>query len=106
MSYPPPPSGAYQQPAPQQQNGMAVAALVLGIVAFVTCWVAIVPAVLAIVFGRIGMTKAQQGLANNGGMAKAGFVLGIVAAAIWGVFMLVILISAMTSSPSNDYMRY
>ncbi len=100
MSLPPPPAPNYQ-PAPQQQNGMGVAALVLGIVALVTCWGAVVPSVLAIIFGKIGMTKADQGLANNRGMAKAGFILGIIGAALWVVIIIVVIISAATSSTSS-----
>ena len=89
MSLPPPPAPNYQ-PAPQQQNGMGVAALVLGIVALVTCWGAVVPSVLAIIFGKIGMTKADQGLANNRGMAKAGFILGIIGALLLVAAVLVL----------------
>lgn len=100
MSLPPAPTPNYQ-PAPQQQNGMGVAALVLGIVALVTCWIGVIPSVLAIIFGKIGMTKADQGLANNRSMAKAGFILGIIGAALWAVIIIVVIISAATSSTSS-----
>lgn len=100
MSLPPPPTPNYH-PAPQQQNGMGVAALVLGIVALVTCWIGVIPSVLAIIFGSIGMKKADQGLANNRGLAKAGFILGIIGAAIWAVFIVVVIIGAATSSTTS-----
>jgi len=69
-SPPPPPPGA----APQ--NGMGTAALVLGIVQFFC--LGTIGSILAVVFGKIGMNKADQGLATNRGSAKAGFILGII----------------------------
>jgi hypothetical protein len=37
-----------------------------------------IASILAIIFGKMGMNKAKQGLATNGGVAKASFWLGIV----------------------------
>ena len=74
--YPPgPPYPPYPQPT--QENGMAIASLVLGILG-VCCVAPFVGSILAIVFGKIGMNKADQGLANNKSMAQWGFWLGIV----------------------------
>jgi len=70
---PPPP----REPRGQQADGMAVAALVLGIVAFplLCCWPVSIPlALLATILGSIGM-KSESGK----GMATAGLVLGILA---------------------------
>ncbi|MDP4675823.1 MAG: DUF4190 domain-containing protein [Candidatus Nanopelagicales bacterium] len=64
--------------AAQPQNGMGIAALVLGILGLIGC-LPLVGGILAIVFGRMGMAKSDQGLATNGGMAKAGFVIGVIA---------------------------
>ena len=86
-------------PSPQPaapQNGMGTAALVLGIVQFF-CF-PLIGGVLAIVFGKMGMAKAEQGLATNGGAAKAGFILGIVGLALWGLLILLTLISGMSGS--------
>ena len=47
------------------------------------------------------MTKADQGLANNRGMAKAGFILGIIGTAIWAVFIVIVIIGAATSSNTS-----
>src|SRR5712691_4732314 len=77
---PPPPMGA--PPAhgvTGQQNGFAVASLVLGIVGFFFSLIASIP---AIVFGILGMDRAKKG-APNEGMALAGLILGIVASAFW-----------------------
>ncbi|MDP4824533.1 MAG: DUF4190 domain-containing protein [Candidatus Nanopelagicales bacterium] len=64
--------------AAQPQNGMGIAALVLGILGLIGC-LPLVGGILGIVFGRMGMAKSDQGLATNGGMAKAGFVIGVIA---------------------------
>ena len=37
-----------------------------------------IASILAIIFGKMGMNKAKQGLATNGGVAKVGFWLGII----------------------------
>lgn len=68
-------SGGMQQGS-APQNGMGTAALVLGILNFFC--LPLIGGILALVFGKIGMDRADQGLATNGGIAKAGFILGIV----------------------------
>ena len=90
------PGGAYQ-PAPQE-NGLGTAALILGIVGLVC--VPIVPSVLAIVFGRMGMTKADQGLANNKSSAQWGFWLGVVGLilTVLGLIAWVVIIAAAAST--------
>jgi len=66
-------------PPPNRSNGIAVAALVCGIVGLLCLQFILGP--LAIVFGGIGLSKANQG-AENYGLAVAGLVLGIIATAI------------------------
>ena len=73
----PPPGPGYGAQPSQPSNGMGTAALVLGILGFF-CLYYIAP-ILAIIFGKLGMDKADRGEADNGGVAKAGFILGIVA---------------------------
>jgi len=70
---------------------MGTAALVLGILQFFC--LGTVGSILAIVFGKIGMTKADQGLATNRGSAKAGFILGIVGIALSAVGILIAIIA-------------
>jgi len=76
----PPPFDAPMPPVPATgnppQNGIGTAALVMGILQFVC--LGPIGTVLAIIFGRIGMKRAERGEADNGGLAKAGFWLGIV----------------------------
>lgn len=62
----------FAEPLQEPAKGYAIASLVCGIVSFF-CF-GIVLGVLAIVFGNIAK---KQG--NNGSMAKAGFILGIIA---------------------------
>lgn len=67
----------------ESQNGLGTAALVLGIVGLALGWGTLgIPSILAIVFGAIGIRKANQGLANNKAMAQWGMWLGIVGVAI------------------------
>ena len=78
---PPPPAGTPPPGAPPSGNGIAVAALVLGIVAIPTVcfWYISIPcAVLGIIFGVVGRNAATKG-APRGGMATAGLVCGLIA---------------------------
>ncbi|MFM8323645.1 MAG: DUF4190 domain-containing protein [Pirellulaceae bacterium] len=77
------------------QNGMGTAALVLGILGFF-CF-PLISSLLAIIFGRIGMTRADQGLATNRGTAKAGFILGIIGIVLGGLG-LIIWVAALSST--------
>ncbi len=63
----------------QRGNGMAVAALVLGLVSIVLMciwYIAIPCGILAVIFGIIGRKNASEG-ASGRGMATAGLILGI-----------------------------
>ena len=67
-------------PAAVSNNGFAVASLVLGVVGVVmtvTFRIGLISDVLAVVFGALGITRAREG-APNGGLAKAGMILGLV----------------------------
>lgn len=88
--YPPAPQygpGPYGYGAPPQgsSNGLAVTALVLGIAAFVFCWVPFFDAVLiipGIVFGFVGLNAAKRRAGLGRGLAIAGLCLSVAAAAI------------------------
>jgi hypothetical protein len=70
---PPPPVVPVIRPT----NGMATASLVLGILGVVLFWfVGFVMSILAIVFGGIGISRANAG-APGKGAAIAGLILGI-----------------------------
>ncbi|MER8046376.1 DUF4190 domain-containing protein [Streptomyces sp. NPDC094032] len=83
---------AYGQPGWQQQpsNGMGTTAMVLGIIAvagFCMYGLGIILGVLALIFGIIGMKKANRGEATNRGMALAGVVLGSIGILVSAVFV-------------------
>jgi len=75
---------------------MGTAALVMGILQFFC--LSILGAILAIVFGRIGMKRAEQGLATNGGAAKAGYILGIIGVVIWIIGFIFYLVAVANGS--------
>ncbi|HET6697884.1 MAG TPA: DUF4190 domain-containing protein, partial [Nocardioidaceae bacterium] len=85
MSYtppPPPPMGAPGQPggyAQPQTNKKAIWALVLGILGLVCC--GLVGGIPAIILGNMAKKEiaASGGAQTGGGMAQAGFIIGIIA---------------------------
>jgi predicted PurR-regulated permease PerM len=82
MSSYPPYSSSQQQPYQPQQplgSGMAIAALVVGVLALVTFWTfvgGIVLGLVAIVLGVLALRRVRQGRAAGRGMAITGVVLG------------------------------
>ena len=68
--------------APRSTNGLAIAAMVLGIV-----WVYWIGSILALVFGYVarGQIRNANGSQGGNGMAIAGIVLGWVSIAILGI---------------------
>lgn len=77
------PQVAPTQGAPAPQNGLGLAALILGIVGLVIGWCLYgIPSILAIIFGAIGWKKANQGFATNKAMAQWGLWLGVAGTAI------------------------
>jgi hypothetical protein len=75
------------QPPQRPQNGFGVAAMVLGICSAVLMWCCSVFATmplgtLAIVFGGIGLGKANRGEATNKSMALTGLICGSISLAL------------------------
>ncbi|WP_369392175.1 DUF4190 domain-containing protein [Streptomyces sp. CG1] len=108
----PPASGGYGYPgypagygwpgmpmAPQ--NGMGVAALVLGILSIcLFCLygvVSLVLGILAVVFGIKGRRRAERGEATNHGQAQAGLIMGIIGI-ILGIAVIVLLAIGITTA--------
>jgi len=73
---------SYQTPTFQQNNGLAVASMVLGIVSFpvsILYCAGVITALLAIIFGFLARGKIKRGeTAVGAGMALAGIILGFV----------------------------
>lgn len=65
------------------RNGLGIAALALGMAAILTAWTPLlllvgwIVALLAVIFGAIGLAWARTGLATNGGTAAGGFFSGL-----------------------------
>jgi hypothetical protein len=70
-------------------NGLAIAAMVLGIV-----WVYWVGSILALIFGYIARRQIKQRSQNGDGMAIAGIVLGWVGIASLIVIIIVAIVAA------------
>jgi hypothetical protein len=72
-----------------EKNSLGTIALVLGIIGVLAFWVPILAiglGIAATVVGAKAKNAVKQGLATNGGAAKAGFVLGIVAIVVGVIF--------------------
>lgn len=71
-------------------NGLGIAALVVGILAVVTCWTVVGGVILglvAIVLGGVARGRAKRGEAGNPGVALAGLLLGIAGLVLSGVLV-------------------
>src|SRR3954471_7986239 len=88
--YGPPPGGypqygGQQPPGPLKGSGLAIAALVLGIIAVLLCWVPIVnnfAAILAVVGLALGvpaLISARRGKRTGSGLAVASVILSVLA---------------------------
>ena len=84
MTMPPSPAAGG---ADSVDNSKGTTALVTGIIGLVIC--PIIFSIIAIIFGKQGMDAAARGTANNAGMAKAGYILGIIGLVL-GVLGLII----------------
>ena len=81
---PPPPAFPLQiavAPQPQTSNGLAIASMILGITSIFFCWwglFTLAQVVLAVVFGGVGISKANNQNGAHKGMAIAGLSCGLV----------------------------
>lgn len=76
-----PPGYGYQGPVQGPPQGLAITSMVLGlcgIVAWIVWPVALVLAILAVIFGHVSLSKEKYGQAGGHGMAVTGVVLGYV----------------------------
>jgi hypothetical protein len=110
---PPPPAPASSPAVSAPTDGMAIAALILGIVAFpgLGCYGlgGIVFGVIALILGRMSLRKikAANGAIGGRGLAQAGWILGLVATilgvlilAVFAVFLVIGISGALINSPS------
>lgn len=88
--YPTTPPFAPQAAPPRRTSGLAVTALVLGLVGLVVSWFTFaVPSILAMIFGGVALWQTSKDGLGGRGMAIAGFALGTVVTIatwlVWGV---------------------
>jgi len=79
---------------------MAVAALVLGILSLILSWLLVVDfilAVLAIIFGAVGLSAAAKRGGAGRGMAIAGLILGALTIVL-GIIFWIVVYGVITSS--------
>lgn len=85
--------GSYEASPRELPKGLAIAALVLGIVALLSSWTAVggvIFGIVAIVLGIIGMRKANRYEAGGKSMAVTGLVLGILSLLIGAVVAVIV----------------
>jgi hypothetical protein len=99
-AYGAPPQGYYPQPqygvmAPPS-NGMGTAAGVVGIIAIILIFIPYVDflgvllGLLAIIFGAVGIGRANRMGGHGKGMAVTGLVLGIISVALFVLLLIVV----------------
>jgi hypothetical protein len=95
----------YYASAPPQNNGMATASMILGIVG-IFCGVT---SILAIIFGHIAHSQIKRTGEGGAGMATAGLVMGYIITVLWILYWVVIVGiygAAIWSLEQNDYSTY
>ncbi|HPX37937.1 MAG TPA: DUF4190 domain-containing protein [Mycobacterium sp.] len=80
--YPPPPTsyGDYYPTPPVIRNGLGVAALVVAIIGLLGSFSVaggVILGIVAVILGFLGRNRVRRGEANNGGVALAGIILGV-----------------------------
>lgn len=81
----PPSASGFQDVAATKTNGLAVAALVLGIIG-IPLMMMVLPGLLALVFGIVGVQQTSSKGQAGKGMAIAGIVLGAIAVGLSAFF--------------------
>ena len=103
------PPGGYQA-APRRRNGMGTAALVLGVLALVLVLLLIFSplgaflGLLAVIFGIVGIVRANRREADNRGQAVAGLVTGGLAL-LFGIWF-TISVGVWFSTHVNDFNQF
>ncbi|GHJ42003.1 DUF4190 domain-containing protein [Streptomyces sp. TS71-3] len=90
---------------PVRSNGLAVAALVLGVLALISFWTilgGVVLGIIALILGIIAAARARGGRAKHRGMSITGAVLGGIGL-VASVILLVAGISFLSSDEFSSY---
>ncbi|MCX6509539.1 MAG: DUF4190 domain-containing protein [Actinobacteria bacterium] len=92
------PPAYYPQATGPKNDGMSIAGLVCGISGLATlvlCGIGLIPAILGVVFGIIGMKKvdASGGALKGRGMALAGAICGAVAIGLFVLYIVIVILN-------------
>ncbi|SCF14273.1 DUF4190 domain-containing protein [Micromonospora mirobrigensis] len=96
------PGAGYPQPQ-AQNNTLGLVSMILGIAAIpmLCCvYLGIPIGIAAVITGYLGQQKVAQGVANNGGQAKAGIICGAIAAVL-GIVLLILAVAGGLKMPTN-----
>jgi hypothetical protein len=88
-----------------KNDGMSIAGLVCGIsgLTLIGCGIGLIPAILGVVFGVLGMKKvdASGGALKGRGMALAGAICGAVAIGLFLLWLVLALFGVFNSDSSS-----
>ncbi len=86
----------YGTPGRHLSNGLGVTALVLGITSIFPglYFIGLLLGPLAVIFAILGRKRVKRGEADNGGMATAGLITGIVGTLLAAAFTVVVIVLA------------
>ncbi|MGW6687967.1 DUF4190 domain-containing protein [Streptomyces sp. NPDC054961] len=90
-------------PYAPKSNGFGITALVLGIIAVISCYGGILFGIPAVIFGVLGRGKAKRGEADNDGMALAGIITGAVGIVVSCVFIAIAVFALMLGDPDSGF---
>jgi hypothetical protein len=89
------PGYGYGPPMPPQEQGMAIASLIVSIAGLVICSGLLSP--VGVILGHIAHSKAKRGEAGGQGLALAGIIIGYIGVAILvGLLALLIIAGIVT----------
>ena len=100
MTYAPTPGHGYGMQPQRRSSGLAIAALVCGVLALLSSWTVIggiLLGLIAVVLGIVALSRVKRGLAAGRGMAIAGIVTGIL-----GTVLAIALIAVGVSLLNSD----
>ena len=104
--YPPPPMPYGNHYPATPKNGLGVAALVIAIIALMGSFTVIggvLLGIVAVVLGFIARGRVRSGEANNGGVALAGLILGVISI-IAGLAFIAIWVGLFKQIGAADYL--
>lgn len=90
-----------QAPLVRPTSGLAVAALICGLVGLVPCFFAM-PSIAAIILGHLALRETANGVRPGHGQAVAGLILGYVVAGL-GLLYIVLMIVGVGIGGLNQY---